>query len=1141
MSEPNSLRLMENILIDRNGGAAVRPGLRYLTFSQPPDLDPMVSGVPGKASDLPIVGSHEPFFLPGGERALLYAVREVNGSVGFRVLLFSGSSTIVYRLTDPQIGFRIPQGEGVLNFSAGTKHVSYLQINNRIVAMSDNGESVRLFVVNNERIAKKLLSITTPDWSDGHKLTVRHPDSTWILKQTQTTRNNMVRNSGFQLGSRHWVLSPRCGAAASSHSGRTTLAVQSLPARTNMQSSPLHDVESTGVAGWHSHQTWGKPRVTADKSWMRVSDAKGKGLFLAYGARLTHGVAPDTLYQVALDYEIGSHIQPVVILTFYGADGIRIGSSTVLEMPKTNKRYASQGVRSPVGTASMRVSIGGRNEHSTSTWIRAKNVVLCREDEVTTMFHGGSGTHYSWVGTANASPSVYHPPTDITITCGRVAVPPNTGLGSSLWLGGAGKAFTLDLRRFDKSGVSTGSPATLTGTVAGATVAAGHDNVGASTVLAEMSLKLTGMARGEIVHLDEAMIEPLTATAGPYFDGNSPAAPKISHGWVDRNAPFDSHSYQNTSVELSAIPVSETPTANTLIATGTAAQNPYKMGFFYTFENEVGESMASKITEVRVSRPWSNWRWETPNAAGEPSGTKTENPDLSADQLACIIPEAVYNQAIAEGAVKWNLYVFAWSDQEPVPVVALLAHEKDLYTDRGASLVTANALAWADGGMLVITPQRRFTTHDSLLPTRTNRVNYSRPPGARAGLVAGDRLILVGDPADLASIRWTSNRMGDYLNLTASKGGGVKTLTTGNMRVPNSVVLWQNPQSVDTLTILCGGGDGETASYYMNPASVTSQSSGITAVMGFEETTSTPGTTSPWGAQVVNNALYRPLDRGLLKSTAQNYNINHKAMSEKIANQWLNLEDKALIISAVLDNRIYYVVHNPAGAVLEPGCKGNEIWVLDLGIESNPWSRFMIQASAVRPVTVGPMTYIGVSRPDGLYYLDARARLDHYVSDNGEVLQRPISWMFETNTQGANRAHDAWAHLQQVGLTLGNFKGSVEYGVRGWSLHGTQVDVFKRFTDDREEEDHFATFDVEDFLLIRRDMKEWFFYARSVPEVEGSGLIGLVQYRYTPVSVNVGYEFGSVESFEYGANVAGGNTDTMANGIPRPYIDQTRP
>jgi hypothetical protein len=32
-----------------------------------------------------------------------------------------------------------------------------------------------------------------------------------------------------------------------------------------------------------------------------------------------------------------------------------------------------------------------------------------------------------------------------------------------------------------------------------------------------------------------------------------------------------------------------------------------------------------------------------------------------------------------------------------------------------------------------------------------------------------------------------------------------------------------------------------------------------------------------------------------------------------------------------------------------------------------------------------------------------------------------------------------------------------------------------------------------------------------------------------------------VESFEYGANVAGGNTDTMANGIPRPYIDQTRP
>ena len=39
--------------------------------------------------------------------------------------------------------------------------------------------------------------------------------------------------------------------------------------------------------------------------------------------------------------------------------------------------------------------------------------------------------------------------------------------------------------------------------------------------------------------------------------------------------------------------------------------NPYKMGCFYTFENEIGESAPSKITEVRMQRPQSNWKWET--------------------------------------------------------------------------------------------------------------------------------------------------------------------------------------------------------------------------------------------------------------------------------------------------------------------------------------------------------------------------------------------------------------------------------------------------------------------------------------------------------------------------------------------------
>lgn len=242
-------------------------------------------------------------------------------------------------------------------------------------------------------------------------------------------------------------------------------------------------------------------------------------------------------------------------------------------------------------------------------------------------------------------------------------------------------------------------------------------------------------------------------------------------------------------------------------------------------------------------------------------------------------------------------------------------------------------------------------------------------------------------------------------------------------------------------------------------------------------------------------------------------------------------------MSAQLDNRLYYIVHNPRGELLEQGCKGNEIWVLDVSAENGTWSRHLIQACDLRPFNVGPRTYMGVTRPEGLYFLDPDARQDDYVAEDGTVLQRPIPWRFETNTQGANRAHDAWAHLQQVSVTAGNFKGSMRYGIRGVDLNGYMVDIAKVFTDDHPVPEDALLWDVEDHLLIRRDMKEWFFYAESVPDVEGSGRVNYVQYRYTPVSVNVGYEYGSVETFEYGSNPQG----YSENGIPIPFTDFSRP
>ena len=1144
-SEPTSLRIMENVMVDRNGSLAVRPGLRYLSYLQSPDTDPLTDAVEGIGIDRPLVGTQEPFYVQGGEKALLFAVRELDLTVGWRAILFTGTETVVHRLTDPEIGFDFPQGESTLNFSENTTHVEYLQIDNKILAMSDAGETVRMFFVGPEKVAKRINSVTMPRWENSHKLVAGHPDSTWILKQTSTTRRNEVYNSSFEAGGAYWTKSKFTGwysHVGSAVAGRRILQMYSLPTRTNMQTSPLHNVASTGTAGWYPHKDWGNPRITKDGSWMKVYDSKGKGTFLAYGARLTQGVVAGAKYQVALDFDLGTHVEPIVVLTFYNAAGAKIGKSTSLAMPKKAGRYASSGVTAPTGTVSMRVSIGGRNEKSTSTFVKAKNVMLCREEEVTTFFSGSSGTNYFWTGAVNASTSVYHPPQDISITCNKVPIRSGDPYAASIYVtASVAKTFTLYARSFDKDHAYL-TQYTGTGTAPVGSYARAAAGTAASTdaaVVADMVLVVSAVARGQNVYADAAMIESGTATPGTYFDGATVATPTATNRWANASRPHQTYSVQTIKVELNAIPAPETPTTKTLIASGGAAANTYKLGFFYTFENEVGESAASKITEVRVSRPWSNWIWETPNISGEPSGTATDNANLAADQIVVVVPVAVYNAAVKEGATKWNLYALSWSDQEPVPVMAQLVDSRDLYADEDSTLRVA-AETHDDAGWIAVTPSRKLGLNDAILPTAINRVNYSAPPKSRTGLVAGDRLIVLGDPDKLATIRWSSNRPGEYTNFTASRGGGEKTLTSGNLNIPANIVLWQNPQSVDTLTILCMSLDGSSVSYYMMPATVNAQTS-TTGIMGFEETTSTPGTVSPYAGEVLNNSLFRPTDNALLKSTASNYNINHKTLTDQIANMWWELKSKEWMMSGQLDNRLYYLVNNPYGALLEAGCKGNELWVYDITSESGFWSRFLVQGAALRVFTVGGREYMGLTRPEGLYYLDPEARTDNYVDVDWKVREKPIPWQFETNTQGANKAHDAWAHLQQLQVTLGDFQGTLQYGIRGHDVNHQDIEFVKQFTDDNPMPEDGTLWDVDDILMIRRDLKEWIFFARSVEGLPSSGQIGYVQYRYTPVSVNVGYEYGSIETFEYGSNVEAGPTQYSDNGIPLPVMDYRRP
>src|SRR6188768_1401078 len=87
LSEPNSIRVMENVQVTREGAARVRPGLRSYMRTKSP---------------LPIVGSHEVFYLPTG-KAYLVAVRETvdvgtedeREIVGFRVIGPDANDVIV--------------------------------------------------------------------------------------------------------------------------------------------------------------------------------------------------------------------------------------------------------------------------------------------------------------------------------------------------------------------------------------------------------------------------------------------------------------------------------------------------------------------------------------------------------------------------------------------------------------------------------------------------------------------------------------------------------------------------------------------------------------------------------------------------------------------------------------------------------------------------------------------------------------------------------------------------------------------------------------------------------------------------------------------------------------------------------------
>lgn len=1130
LSDPTSLRLMENVQINRDGSCRVRPGLRYMSYEDLPvyDEDGTLT-TPGTRGEGTPVGTHETFFLNDGRKAYLYPVREDDGTVGFRVLANTGLGQVVHLLDDVGIDFTFEPDYASLCFSAETTYVKFLQVDNKIFALSNAGETMREFFVGSEKRAKLLQSIERPNWTVEDKLDVVHPDASWITAATPTGyRYNLSKYGSMEAAIDYTNVFTGLTSAARStdhaQGGTHSLKLTSLPTKTNYHPRPLGNVSGYGFDGWTEGANTDMIYDDIVSNAMGVQSVGNKPRlteFRAFGPSFT--LAPNTDFKMAFSLENAFLLNRMgMIVRYLNSSGAQIGADRVFTAAGLSAGRKIYDASSPAGTRSCRIIFWGEtdvaNDFCTFT---VKNLVVTETANGSTYFDGDNVGDYFWTGAVNASPSVYHPPADVLYEEDIDLEIGVHNVSAYVWS-------ETDVRDFRVGKLASVGSAD-TPSVVGAWTRLDYGYMQGAAIQTRFEVRIKDVPRGEYHYVDSFMVEP-ELLVDTYFDGSTPNAVGVLYTW-DGTA-YQSSSKQTTYVGANTPPSAETPTADTLISS-TASDNDYSFGMFYTFGNDVGESAASQSTIVKVQRGWSQWLWETPDGAGAPSGTYTPDPILCADQLVAIVPEAAFDDAMSAGASRWSLYVFTWSNTDNVPVDAVLVATKEL---------TAASTHDEDGWLQVTPAQADVGTQLAALPSLANRFNYSNPSRAGQGIVAADRMVLVKDPTAQAVIRWSSNQQGSYTDFTARLGGGYKTLTSGNLMIPSCVKLWQNPQSVDTLTILCVGVDGHSTGYYMAPASVQSQSD-VVQIMGFEETTATPGTTSPYGCEVINNALYHPLDNELMKSTANNYNIAHKTQTEQIENMWRGLLTKHRIVSSQHDNRLYLIVNNPEGDNLEDGCMGNEVWVFDIGKEGGSWSRWKVQAVSLRKVEQGGAVHMSVVRPDGIYYFDDQASADDYVDDDGNVQSRPIPWLIETNTQGANRAHDAMANLQQANIVVGNFQGSMRYGVRGWDINGKPFTKAKLVRDKASPGD--LPYDLEDNLLVQKQCKEWFFFASSVEEdgdtLPSAGQLSLVQYRYTPISVNAGYEHGSVETFEYGRVVADSATQNTTNGTPQPMIDTRRP
>jgi hypothetical protein len=588
LSDPTSLRVMENVQINRDGSCRIRPGLRYLSY-----------GGDDVGIDQACVGSHEPFFLNDGTKAYLFAVREDDDTVGFRVLVLTGLGATVRHLTDVGVDFVIPDGEASLNFTSATTYVKYLQIDNKIFALSNAGETLRLFTVGQSKTAKRLSSIERPNWNVLDKLTVVEPDAAWITSGVPTSvRTNKVKNPSFDInGMPYWTpdaatLLGRMNTGVAPVAGTYKGTLQSLPTRTNLMPQPLHDMPTYGTAGWLPGS--GTAAVTVDGTSLKAAapDGASNGNFYLNGPEVAVAELKENKdYNLAFDFTGYQGISDFGLLyRFYNSAGVQIGGdvyATTVNPATINGTRVVTTFLTPAGTAKMRVFPYAKISAGAQHYFKIKAVVIAALGEPTSIFFGDMGANYFWTGLANQSSSVYHPPLNVRATSAKYTATAGLDYTGSVYFRGAATAREcwVELRFYNAGGGLTGSVLSSVGGEMNDTASWVRIDVTgtapASTTHVEIVPIVKLVPRNELQFIDAVLLEE-GAVLGSYFDGDFVSTPTNHYAW--NGSPKASESTLTIYAIGTTIPAAETPTANTLISS-VDADNDYNFGFFYTISN----------------------------------------------------------------------------------------------------------------------------------------------------------------------------------------------------------------------------------------------------------------------------------------------------------------------------------------------------------------------------------------------------------------------------------------------------------------------------------------------------------------------------------------------------------------------------